>query len=184
MARRHPTQVIPPFPSNIDRTAFGHWLSGFVDGEGCFNLCLPKTIRSRLAIVFSIRLRADELPILRQIQSFWHCGTIRFDNYKNSINPICCLQINKVDDLVNIIIPHFENYPLRAKKQHDFNIWRKGVAIFHEIIKRPRTYRPRKLGYIFSGTYPKWTNSDLHNIKLLCDELKTQRLFVSPILDK
>ena len=30
--------IIPSFPAEIDRDRFGDWLSGFVDGEGCFGL--------------------------------------------------------------------------------------------------------------------------------------------------
>jgi hypothetical protein len=32
---------IEPFPADIDRDAFGHWLSGFTDGES-----LPMPVRS------------------------------------------------------------------------------------------------------------------------------------------
>ena len=34
MSKSH--SIIEPFPAHIDRRDFANWLSGFVDGEGCF----------------------------------------------------------------------------------------------------------------------------------------------------
>src|SRR6185295_12914380 len=42
MPKAYPTGPIPPFPPEINRVAFGNWLSGLTDGEGCFFLGLVR----------------------------------------------------------------------------------------------------------------------------------------------
>ena len=78
-------QVIDPFPEDIDRDGFGHWLAGFTDGEGCF--CLPYTRNRKRTDAytpsarFTINLRADDAVILYTIQSYWRKGRV-------SVNPL------------------------------------------------------------------------------------------------
>ncbi len=43
--------------------------------------------------------------------------------------------MNNLDELLNIIIPFFETYQLRAKKKKDFNLWKDAL---HILIKNRR----------------------------------------------
>jgi hypothetical protein len=64
----------------MDRTAFlpateafGYWFSGLVDGEGCFSIAkTPWGFRCE----FIIKLRADDLPMLEEIQTELGIGRI------------------------------------------------------------------------------------------------------------
>jgi hypothetical protein len=48
---------------------FGHWLAGFADGEGSFNIGHPKRPAApSYNCSFSIGLRIDDLPILEEIE--------------------------------------------------------------------------------------------------------------------
>src|SRR5262245_6823756 len=81
MADRH---SIPAFPFDIDRDEFAHWLTGFTDGEGCFQLRLADTRGRRNPYAcFGINLRADDVEILRQIQSFWQCGNLCYNSNRS-----------------------------------------------------------------------------------------------------
>lgn len=132
---------------NIDKDSFGHWLSGFVDGEGCFGIyCYGKKKGSEfdfglLSFEFSIQLREDDRDILEEIQRYFNCGTIaegsrrkaRAEGKVNARDQVkfCC---RKVSDIVGIIVPNFNKYPLRAKKKSDFEIWKRAVLLQVESI--------------------------------------------------
>jgi hypothetical protein len=41
-------------------------------------------------------------------------------------------RIRKLDDIINIIIPHFNNYPLITKKHSDFIIFKKIIKLINK----------------------------------------------------
>jgi hypothetical protein len=67
---------------------------------------------------FVIHLHAKDLALLERIQSFFGVGSL--SGSKRSIR----YQVQSVKDLTNIIIPHFDKYPLLAKKQADFLLFK------------------------------------------------------------
>jgi hypothetical protein len=139
--------VIAPFPADIDRNAFGHWLSGFVDGEAHFGLRVDVQAQRKYGtpkVWFRINLRDDDTEVLRIIQSFWNCGRLTFGNLnpKNpNQKPFAFYDVYNCDDVCEILIPHFVRYPLRAKKLKDFCIWREAAELVYKIKKRPDDYR-------------------------------------------
>lgn len=154
MAVNHP---IPPFPAGIDREQFGHWLSGFVDGEGCFRLGFYK---KKPTAAFSISLRADDKPILELIRSYLGCGKpiyVAKGLNRGKESPIAMYVVTGVPSLHDIIIPHFQRCPLRAKKGNDFVVWSQAIGFLHNrgnII----TYDSR--GRKHKGRY-RWSEEDL-----------------------
>jgi LAGLIDADG endonuclease len=156
---------IPPFPADIDRVTFGHWLSGFVDGEGCFLLGFHRHRKDRQFIRptarFTIGLRDDDKAILGEIQAYWQCGTIHkgHQNQRLRQNPSAAFEVRKIDHLWRVVVAHFNQYPLRAKKQRDFAIWKLGIELIAE-----RQYRPL-------------TDAYLRNFKVISDCLREARKF-------
>src|SRR5262245_20085151 len=138
------THSIAPFPTSIDRDAFGHWLSGFADGESSFVLYAVSDAsdgrRESLRAVFRLSLRVDDAEIIELIRSFWNCGTLTYHAASGpSVNgkPVISFSISGIKDLVTVVIPHFERHPLRSKKQRDFAIWKEGVALIPAVSTRP-----------------------------------------------
>lgn len=115
---------------------FGHWLAGFVNGEGCFNIGMwarTKCIR----ITFNIALRNDDAAILEEIHRRTGLGTLqRYGARGRSQAQVRWSVCNKRDCVRLVEI--FDRYPLRAKKARDFAIWREAV---HEWVRIP--YYPR-----------------------------------------
>lgn len=155
--------LIAPFPADTDRDAFGHWLSGFVDGEGCFTLHLAEHKRpNRNYLVaqaaFTLSMRADESPALRLVQSYWGCGSLAEfrPTYAKHLDckPQSVYRVTNAPDLHRILVPHFDRYQLRAKKRNDYAIWREAVAMLYAIASRP--VERDDLG----GYHPKWSPSD------------------------
>lgn len=184
MAKYNPTPI-KPFPPDIDRDRFGDWLSGFTDGEGYF--CL-KTIRPKnptyqmdIKAVFGISLRADDEAILKLIQSFWGCGCVNRIKPRKTINEQSSFQVRRADDLANIVIPHFDKHPLRAKKARDFAIWKEGITLMQRVRSRPIKVRIGKHGG-FYGIISRWKESEFQHFLALKSHLKNVRVYDSPPL--
>lgn len=173
---------IQPFPSGIDRDAFGHWLSGFTDGEGCFKLVTPKSCGPR--VEFCLSLRADDSEILRKIQSYWGLGlVVNYSNARSKVQnakPITRLTVYKIPDLLKIA-EHFDKYPLRAKKSADFAIWKEALCLCNVVSKQTqhRSFRLNSTGTrnSFAGITSKWNPDQREKFLLLKSLLKEQRRF-------
>jgi|SRR5271166_1451805 len=115
---------------------FGNWLAGLIAGEACFRIHKVQGGK-QYPCAFRIKLRYDDLPILREIKRRTGFGRINvfFKTKKKSHRPqaawiveskAACLQLVKLLD----------RFPLRAKKRHDYSIWRK--AVLYQSFKRQR----------------------------------------------
>lgn len=165
----------------MSHDAFGNWLSGFVDGEGCFRLVVEKRGVTPAA-GFRIKLRADDAEILDEIRTWWGCGTLfrcdpRYDELRSNAKPGAVFSVHKTADLMRVVVPHFEIYPLRAKKSRDFSIWRQGVELVHLVQQRPQ----RGLG-AGGGAARKWKPDDIERFAHLMRLLKDQRAYESPVI--
>jgi hypothetical protein len=187
VAKAHSTQPIPPFPADLDRVAFGHWLSGFVDGDGTLLLFVvqqkgrPPSCMTRRA-EFRITLRDDDAGILRLIQSYWGCGHVTFNHNRRSkcgAKPVCLYYVTKADDLANVVLPHFATCPLRSKKARDLVLWKRGIELIHSVYQRPLCYRPGHQANRHGGTFPKWTETEAAEFQSLWERLKLQRVYAA-----
>ena len=119
---------------------FASYISGFTDGEGSFSISFsirPK-FKTNLEVrpSFSVSQHKRNLDILKNIQEYFGVGGIRFSkkdqNYK--------YEVRSVKDLKNIIIPHFEKYPLKTSKLEDFKIFSEIVGMISANLHLNRKY--------------------------------------------
>ena len=104
------------------------WITGFTDGEGSFGIKISKAkgykLGWKLQPFFQIKLNVRDLDILYRIKEYFGgVGTIGFE--KNCAK----YTIRKLSDIVDILIPHFEAYPLLTKKFADFELFRQIILI-------------------------------------------------------
>ena len=97
----------------------GMYLSGYADGEGSFCVSFsprPK-LNTRIEVrpSFSVSQNGDRREVLDLFLTYFHCGTIR----KNPSDKTYKYEVRSLYDLVEKIIPHFEQYPLLSSKQKD-----------------------------------------------------------------
>jgi LAGLIDADG endonuclease len=96
------------------------YISGFVDGEGCFCVSFQPSDRHRLGWEVrpssSVSQNADRAELLYMIQKSWECGFIRPDRSDKTIK----FEVRNVGDLVAKVLPHFQTYPLVSSKHADF----------------------------------------------------------------
>jgi hypothetical protein len=112
---------------------FGNWLAGFADGEGHFQLGVNRGRWS--SIRFSIKLRADDKPILDTIQKKLGFGKVSYRKVSikekeriKGTNPQCVLSIYGKRQCW-MLMKIFDQCPLRTKKKNDYEIWKKALLI-------------------------------------------------------
>lgn len=107
------------------------WVTGITDAEGNFSINYNSKSK-KINMSFKVTQKDHSLNILSNLNSFFNCGNINIDNRKfNAYKYIVC----RTYDLVNIIIPHFDKYPLVGSKHLDFLDFKK--ALFLLIEKNP-----------------------------------------------
>lgn len=68
-----------------------------------------------------MRMNSKDLALLISVQQYFkNTGYISHNAKTNTVS----YSITKLSDLVNIVIPHFNNYPLKTKKQADYLLFR------------------------------------------------------------
>lgn len=177
MAKQYSTKI---FPEDIDRDSFGNWLSGFIDGEGCFRLLFicnkrpnGKTYQVPTAR-FELCLRQDDYETILLIHAYWNGGCLyKKNSMRVGQQPACGYYLSSSVDLWEKVVPHIDKYPLYAKKRHDYVIWRRGVELLCKVRQRTRVHR----GEENSGTYPKWTEDEIQEFSYLVNSLKSQRVY-------
>lgn len=99
------------------------YITGFVDGEGCFSVSFNKRSKFKTGVEvrpsFALGQNKRNLSVLKDIQDYFGCGSIRFSKY----DQLYKYEVRSIKDLRNRIVPHFKKYPLQTTKQNDFLIF-------------------------------------------------------------
>ena len=108
-----------PWHFSMDVTSY---ISGFIDGEGCFCVSFQPSTRHRfgweIRPSFSVSQNADRAQLLYRIQELWKCGFIRPDRSDKTLK----YEVRTVSDLVGKVLPHFDTYPLLSSKMNDVRL--------------------------------------------------------------
>lgn len=99
------------------------YLTGYVDGEGCFCVTFNKSKRHKLGWEirpsFSVSQNNDRSEVIKICKEYFGCGSIRRDRSDKTVK----FETRSVKDLVEKIIPHFKKCPLISGKRKDFKIF-------------------------------------------------------------
>ena len=114
--------------------------TGFVDAEGSFLVLIRKLpgYKSgiRVETRFQIGMDKKDRPLLELIKSFFFFF-LRVGKISEALTSVE-LRVSSLTDLTNIIIPHFEKYPLLTQKKADFEIFKLIVKLIND--KKHLTY--------------------------------------------
>ena len=115
---------------NIEKSHLGlHplYVTGFSDGEACFHLAIGKNTKYKIGYYvnpgFSIALHKKDEELLRKIQAFF--GGIGVLKVKKDIVQFRVFSIKDFD----IILKHFNLYPLITKKLADYLLFKEAVEL-------------------------------------------------------
>ena len=108
------------------------YISGYVDGEGCFCVSFIPSKRHRFGWEarpsFSVSQNEDRSELLYKIQQMWECGFIRPDRSDKTLK----FEVRRINDLVEKVLPHFREYPLQSSKQDDVQRFDQICHLMHE----------------------------------------------------
>jgi LAGLIDADG endonuclease len=128
---------------------FGHWLAGFIAGEGCFSITLNHG--SSWQCAFELKVRDDDGDIMYEIQSQLGLGKIYNLAERDTSRPQVTWRIGSLDECIRFIHV-LDQFSLRARKSKDYHIWRRAVfaksaqdferiAILAAELKEERAYK-------------------------------------------
>ncbi len=96
------------------------YLTGYADGEGCFCVSINKSRRHvfgwEIRPSFSVSQNRDRAEVLEIYRQQFGCGSIRPDRSDKTLK----YEVRSIKDLVERVIPHFEETPLLSGKRRDF----------------------------------------------------------------
>jgi hypothetical protein len=119
------------------------WVSGFISGDGSFNVKIGNSattsIGVRVQLRFGIGLHIRELDVVKGLAAYFNLlyplasKSVEVVNvkYKNitTTSKVVNFQVTKFSDIVNIITPFFNKYPIQGQKVLDFEDFKKVVEI-------------------------------------------------------
>ncbi len=98
------------------------WVTGFVDGEGCFCVIISKSkklkVGWRVRVYFYIGLHVKDRALLEAIKNFFDVG-----NIYSATESLIRYQVNSFKD-IKVIISYFEKYKLITNNRADFMLFK------------------------------------------------------------
>jgi hypothetical protein len=121
-------------PAPLNKKEFGEWLSGFIDGEGCFSIYFDKNY---IKVSFTINLHVDDSTILYKIKDYFKVGSVYTTEVKTPtksgiLRVYTTFQISSRNQLMVSVIPLREVYKLKTKKYLDFEDFKTIVQFMNE----------------------------------------------------
>ncbi len=144
------------------------WVTGFVDGEGCFSIGFIRQPSRKnrkgyktgyqVSHEFAVTQGAKSIQCLHEIHAFFGIGQVhqntRYDNHKEHLFRYV---VRRREELLEVIIPFFRQYSLRTSKKHDFekfaqcvelvqsgrHLTREGLLTIVEIAQTMNSQKPR-----------------------------------------
>lgn len=103
----------------------GHYVAGFVDGEGSFNVPIrrerDRALPWRVSLSFNVSQIGREAPEL--LASTFGTGTIR-----GRRDGVFYFEVTKPRELAERVFPFFDRFPLRGPKAKDLKVFREITA--------------------------------------------------------
>jgi len=110
------------------------YVTGLSDGESTFSLKIVQRSSNKtgwyVQPIFRIELHCKDALILEKVHSFFGIGNFRIQENKGR-NTVAIFSVESIKDLINVIIPHFDKYPLLTQKQADFELFKKIVIMMN-----------------------------------------------------
>ena len=95
------------------RRELANYISGYVDGEGCFSVSFSKRPKLKMGWEvkpsFAVGQNYDRREILDLMMEYFGCGFMRRDFADRTLK----YEIRSLDKLLTKVIPHFRSFPLK-----------------------------------------------------------------------
>jgi hypothetical protein len=72
-------------------------------------------------------LHSRDTQLIRKIHSFFGVGNVNLRKDRN----IVVYSVQSYRDIINVIIPHFDKYPLITQKKADYLLFKQGIELLN-----------------------------------------------------
>jgi hypothetical protein len=107
----------------------GHYVAGFVAGEGSFNVPLRRSadrgLPFRVSLSFNVSQVGPEAP--RLLRSVFGVGATRARG-----DGVWYFEVTRPNELAERVFPFFERFPLRGAKAADLDVFRRITALVQQ----------------------------------------------------
>jgi hypothetical protein len=94
-----------------------NWVSGFSEGDGSFYTAITSKT-DQVRIVFEICLNIKDISVLHNMRKFFGVGIVNSSPERRNARFI----VTRNKDVINVIVPHFNQYKLEGNKQKNLLI--------------------------------------------------------------
>jgi len=109
------------------------WITGFSDGESSFSVSISRNTLYKIGYTFipafSIELKDKDIDLLYEIQTFFK-GVGKIHKIKDKGHAV--YTVSSINELEEVIIPHFVKYPLLTVKRIAFLLFKDIVHLMYE----------------------------------------------------
>jgi hypothetical protein len=95
------------------------WITGFVDGEGCFHVGVnphpEMSVGVQVLPEFTVVQHERDVQVLHALKDYFGCGVVR-TNHGDRM----AFRVRSVKHLLQYIVPFFVKHPLKTRKNVDF----------------------------------------------------------------
>ena len=109
------------------------WITGFVDGEGCFHVGInphkEMTAGFQVLPEFTVVQHKRDVQILYALKSYFCCGVVRVNHGDRM-----AYRVRSQKHLLEKIVPFFVKHPLKTKKNVDFKKFRRILLMMEKDI--------------------------------------------------
>lgn len=119
------------------------WISGFISGDGSFNLNIgsssSNSLGMRVRLRFGVGLHRRELEVVKGLAAYFgllypiNSKTLLSSDEKYSniaiLSNEVTFNVQKFSDIINIVIPFFDLYPIQGVKALDYEDFKKVAEI-------------------------------------------------------
>lgn len=156
------------------------YISGLVQTDGSFFCVVSLSANNLFGLQFrpkfAITADLDSKYVLLSIKDYFNCGVVTENNRLHTAEYI----VDKLEDLIKIIIPHFIKYPVFCAKLHSFELFYDLVSALYN--KTHRSLSDRKLLLIKALSMNVTTNRKKDRIDLLFSKLNIDNGSSIPLL--
>lgn len=136
------------------RNPSADYITGFVDGEGCFALKYRadrkydkqgNQIKEYYywTAEFAIVLHPSDAQLLSSIQKALGVGNISYKKTGDQVR----YSVQRTSDLAGVIIPFFDKNPLLGNKSNDYSLWKEAVHLIWNHQQRRVPGKPHPMNH-------------------------------------
>ena len=157
-----------------------YYITGFVDGEGCFSITIQRSNNVKLGIQvipeFHVSQHQNRTEVLEAIKEKFGCGYIKPNDPHNPRDLTSVYVVRNLEVLRSKVIPFFQRYPFISSKRHDFEKFAKVVNLMNkgEHLRKDSLVTILKIAFSMNAS-GKYRKSKLEDVISVLESSETVR---------